>query len=187
MSIMGVNIDYFDIPVCTSFEATVLNDQLCYEVDLNRFSNHKDMKSNLESGFIFLMDYNEDRQVAIYNESSKLEEKSFANRVVKSDHENHASIILNTIGAAISYLIYKNLVISLMFNAEPVKLIGEGEYNLNVLNEIKVTDSYLGLDSDIIRCQNKEYLHNCTTRQYINTLLDQCGCLPFNIRRSDEV
>ena len=107
MSIMGVNIDYFDIPVCTSFEATVLNDQLCYEVDLNRFSNHEDMKSNLESGFIFLMDYNEDRQVAIYNGSSKLEEKSFANRVVKSDHENHASIILNTIGAAISYLILK--------------------------------------------------------------------------------
>ena len=104
---MGVNIDYFDIPVCTSFEATVLNDQLCYEVDLNRFSNNKDMKSNLESGFIFLMDYNEDRQVAIYNRSSKLEEKSFANRVVKSDHENHASIILNTIGAAISYLILK--------------------------------------------------------------------------------
>ena len=74
-----------------------------------------------------------------------------------------------------------------MFTAEPVILIGEGEYNLNVLNEIKVTDSYLGLDSDIIRCQNKEYLHNCTTRQYINTLLGQCGCLPFNIRRSDEV
>ena len=51
------------------------------------------------------MDYNEDRQVAIYNGSSKLEEKSFANRVVKSDHENHASIILNTIGAAIFYLL----------------------------------------------------------------------------------
>ena len=108
MSIMGFNIDQFDIPVCTSFEATVLNDQLCYEVDLNRFSNHNDIKSNLESGFIFLMDYNEDRQVAIYNGSSKLEEKSFANRVVKSDHENHASIILNTIGAAIFYLLKFN-------------------------------------------------------------------------------
>ena len=109
MSIMGVNIDQFDIPVCTSFKATILNDQLCYEVDLNRFSNHKDMKSNLESGFIFLMDYNEDRQVAIYNESSKLEEKSFANRVVKSDHENHASIILNTIGAA-AYILVINFL-----------------------------------------------------------------------------
>ena len=35
MSIRGVNIDQFDIPVCTSFKATILNDQLCYEVDLN--------------------------------------------------------------------------------------------------------------------------------------------------------
>ena len=66
-------------------------------------------------------------------------------------------------------------------------LIGEGEYNLNVLNEIAVTDSYLGLDSNIRKCQNVESLHNCTTRQYINTLKLQCGCLPFNIRQSEEV
>ena len=104
MSSMGVNIDYFDIPICTSFEATVLNDQLCYEVDLNKFSNKDNIKNELESGFIFHMDYNEDRQVIGDDdvENTKFKEKSFANRVVKSDHENHASLILNTIGAGIS-------------------------------------------------------------------------------------
>ena len=35
---MGVKIDQFDVPVCNSFEATVLNDQLCYEVDPNKGS-----------------------------------------------------------------------------------------------------------------------------------------------------
>ena len=39
MSAMGVKIEEFDIPVCNSFQAKVLNDQLCYKVDLNRITN----------------------------------------------------------------------------------------------------------------------------------------------------
>ena len=64
-------------------------------------------------------------------------------------------------------------------------MIGEGEYNLNNLKEIEVTDSYLGLDQDVRGCQNDEPLHNCTTRQYLDTLLKECGCTPFTIRLSD--
>ena len=41
MSSVGVKITKFDVPVCNSFEAKLLNNQLCYEVDLNRFSNEK--------------------------------------------------------------------------------------------------------------------------------------------------
>ena len=54
---------------------------------------------------------------------------------------------------------------------EPVKLIGEGEYNINVLKEIKVTDSFLGQDQDTRKCQNDEPYLNCTTRQYHETFL----------------
>ena len=75
---------------------------------------------------------------------------------------------------------YTNLV-------EAVALIGEGEYNLNVLKEVKATESYLGLDLSIRGCQNEEPHDNCTTRQYRNTILGQCGCLPFNMRLSNEV
>ena len=32
---MGVKIDKYQQPVCNSFEARILNDQLCYEVDPN--------------------------------------------------------------------------------------------------------------------------------------------------------
>ena len=63
MSSMGVRIEEFDVPVCNSFKAKVLNDQLCYEVDLNRFSNKDNIENELKSGFVFIMDYNEDRQV----------------------------------------------------------------------------------------------------------------------------
>ena len=65
--------------------------------------------------------------------------------------------------------------------AETVKLIGQGEYNLNALKEISVTDDFLGLDEGDRKCQNEEPLMNCTTRQYHDTLLGECGCLPINI------
>ena len=66
---------------------------------------------------------------------------------------------------------------------EHVELIGEGEYNFNVLTEVEVTESYLGLDEESRGCQNTEPLHNCTTRQYKDTILQQCGCLPLSIIR----
>ena len=74
-----------------------------------------------------------------------------------------------------------------MYCTEPTKMTGEGEYNLNVLKEIKVTDSYLGLDQDRRECQNKEPFYNCTTRLFIDSLLRQCGCLPLNLRLSNKV
>ena len=71
--------------------------------------------------------------------------------------------------------------------SDPVELVGEGEYNLNVLKDIKVSDSYLGLDENIRGCQNKEPLYNCTSRFYRNAFLEYCGCLPPNIISSEKV
>ena len=70
---------------------------------------------------------------------------------------------------------------------EPLMLIGEGEYNLNALKEIKVTDSYLELDQGTRECQMEEPFYNCTTRKRIDTVLEQCRCLPFQMRRSLKV
>ena len=68
-----------------------------------------------------------------------------------------------------------------------MEFVGEGEYNLNDLKEITVTDSYLGLDENVRGCQNDEPLLNCTTRRHRDALLRDCGCLPFNIGLSDKV
>ena len=66
-------------------------------------------------------------------------------------------------------------------------MIGEGEYNLNVLKEIAATDSYLGMHENVRGCQNRESQHNCTTRHYLDALQAKCGCFPINIQVSDEV
>ena len=59
---------------------------------------------------------------------------------------------------------------------------GEGEYNLDVMKEIKVTESYLGLDKNVRECQDVEPFFNCTTRYYLDALLNQCGCLPLHLK-----
>ena len=82
---------------------------------------------------------------------------------------------------------YQNEVFISFHVSEPSILKGEGIYNLNVLQEIEVTDEYLGLDQKVRGCQNKESHDNCTTSHYIDTILEQCGCLPFNIRLSEKV
>ena len=47
---------------------------------------------------------------------------------------------------------------------EPVLLQGEGEYNLNVIKDVKVTESFLTLSEEDRGCQNSENIDDCTTR-----------------------
>ena len=37
MSVVGTKLDKFEVPVCNSFKAKILNDQLCYEIDVNEY------------------------------------------------------------------------------------------------------------------------------------------------------
>ena len=100
MSAMGVKIDQFDVPVCNAFQAKIMNDQLCYEVDLNRFSNKDNIDRELKLGFNFIMDYNEDRQVTFnkYMTTNKVDQKQDIPLFEESKNTDHASIYLNTIG-----------------------------------------------------------------------------------------
>ena len=95
MSTMGVKIDQFDIPVCSGFQAVLLNDQVCYEANLMSISNN-DIAKSLESGFAFIMDYNEDRQVIFQKNTKKVE--GLVNWIAKSDQDQSAFIYLDTIG-----------------------------------------------------------------------------------------
>ena len=60
------------------------------------------------------------------------------------------------------------------------------EYNLDALTKIEATESFMGLDKSVREC-GIEPFYNCTTRKYLDALLDQCGCLPLSIRLSDKV
>ena len=106
MSAMGMKIDQFSIPVCNSFQAKILNDQLCFEVDLNKFSNKDNIENELGIGFYFLVDYNEDRNVSfpinISNLTLTSDSKTHLLSVqIQSSQKNNASVHLSTRGTKI--------------------------------------------------------------------------------------
>ena len=65
-------------------------------------------------------------------------------------------------------------------------LTGEGTYALTAVKEIDVTEEFLGLDTETINCQNKELFEDCTTRQYLEKLQQECLCVPYRLRNFTE-
>ena len=100
MSSVGIFIDSLNFFLCNSFQTKVLNDQLCYGVDLNMISNRDNIENELKTGFVFIMDYNEDRQVTFDDQDTLLLEPDtgLASRIIQEDENKHAVIYLDTIG-----------------------------------------------------------------------------------------
>ena len=61
MSVMGVQIDQFDVPFCNSFRPKIIWDQLCYTVDPNKYIDKIDSVGELS--FSLFINYNEERQM----------------------------------------------------------------------------------------------------------------------------
>ena len=71
ISSLGLKIEQFGVPVCNSFRSKVLNDQLCYEIDVNDRIDKRVVQKNLKIGLMFIIDQNEDRQVFIKKDQIK--------------------------------------------------------------------------------------------------------------------
>ena len=99
MSAMGVRIDAFDNPVCSSFKAKILNNAVCYEVDLENYKIPDKLEKQLKLGLVFFMDYNEDKQL-IMDESVEGDEGDVSRGEIidGSNEDENAFIYLNTIG-----------------------------------------------------------------------------------------
>ena len=91
MNIMGKKVNGFDNPVCDSFEAKIRNDQLCYEVDLEKFKDQKRIKEQLKSGLVLILDYNLERQSETYNPQKVIKLES------EDNDEKDVHIYLDTI------------------------------------------------------------------------------------------
>ena len=63
MSLLGRKADGFQDPVCSAFTRKIVNNQLCYEIDLNRFRDQVDWKESLQSGLSLVIDTNEEYDV----------------------------------------------------------------------------------------------------------------------------
>ena len=60
-------------------------------------------------------------------------------------------------------------------------MYGGGNYKLSAVKEIKGTDIFLNMNDEKKGCQNKETLEECTSKQGLKKILDQCGCIPYKL------
>ena len=117
-SSMGVVIEKFPVPVCSGFQARILYDQLCYEVDLERYkSNYSNVETDLKSGLVLILDNNEDREITLDEnvksndgEAIQYRHNWISGMDDSTEEDGDISIHLDTIGKNTSTLYYKNII-----------------------------------------------------------------------------
>ena len=85
----------FSIPICNIFKETIQDGQLCYQADLNRIKDQVDKKMMVTKGFVFLLDYNENRDVK-ENYDEDMKDRSLP--LDKKEGHEDALIYIETVG-----------------------------------------------------------------------------------------
>ena len=99
----------FDVPVCNSFKAKILNDQLCYEIDVNQYIvDKKDVEMVNKIGLTLILDYNEERQIS--NSTFNSGSENIISWTEMPNIENSASFYIDTNGK--HYFLLVNLILN---------------------------------------------------------------------------
>ena len=108
MEAVGEHITNFSFPVCNIFRPTVLHGQLCYSFDPNNVESHV---SSDQPYIMFLLDYNEDRQLKTLVgkiTDKQIEPKKLSDMEHGGDTDKQAMIYIHTLGnhcfLSLSYL-----------------------------------------------------------------------------------
>ena len=97
MTGVSEKVPEFDLPVCRSFTKTVIDGQLCYELEVDKFfAGHKKYQQ-LVKGLTFVLDYNEDRNLVRFREAEKTREVNIVDNIVNFEESNEALIYIKSI------------------------------------------------------------------------------------------
>ena len=75
------------------------------------------------------------------------------------------------------------MICHLFVDPVPLKLFGEGNYAITDIQEVNVSEEFLGLDTETRGCTRNSELEGCETRTYLEKSKQECGCILNNIRR----
>ena len=98
MNTVGIKSEQFDAPVCNSFKSLILNHQLCYQIDLEKFRDTTHIEKQLKDGLFLILDFNEERQMPKNMKDKATEdEDEDEGFYLLSDDQNSVQIHLETI------------------------------------------------------------------------------------------
>ena len=122
----------FSVPVCNIFREFMVDGQLCYQADVERFRDEVEKRKIVSEGLVLLLDYNEDRMVEVSGGNQNKQESSSL-LAKKKGHED-VVIYVETVGENYK-LKSKGITLALTkcFLREGVKnILREGSLNLVV-------------------------------------------------------
>ena len=146
-------LDGIDFPLCSSFLPTILEGQLCYNLDLKKVSGHG--KAN---ELMLLLDYNEDRSVQVTTNTSSAVKSP--NRMLNFGialgnlQGVSAKVQINTLSPHVSY--------------------GGGVYMMSVVKRMTAKEDFLKMPLKDRKCEVELY-EDCRTKM----LIENCDCVPW--------
>ena len=140
-------------PFCSSFQPTILEGQLCYELQVNTTSGE-----GKRNQLTLLLDYSEDRSIYASLDQTEDDDSTEINTLdldgAESLQTKEAKIHINTLSS--------------------FKGFGGGTYKMTAAKKISVTDHFLSMPLDDRKCEIESY-EVCRTRK----LIEKCKCVPF--------
>ena len=146
-----------DLPfiACDKFQATVLEGQLCYSVDLRHIASNK-TKQGLRNGLMLALDTG--GYPDIFTKETKEE------GMIDTYEENTSS-----------FRIYINTL-------EVFSDSRAGSYAMSGLQKMALTNNFVDLPEETKKCQIETYEH-CIARRYFEAVKELCGCVPWALSR----
>ena len=182
----GRNSSYFDIPVCNIFTEKIVNHQLCYQVDINRFQHNQPehiRRRNLRDGLLLIIDVNEEYQTEdlrnLTLDLTRDEKVNLKTNYVDVEEEHHFRIYIETISKIFPSRTLSSLTIP---DSIPLRITGPGHYGLTNIKQVRVTEELLGMDMEDRKCQNSSLPLDCLTKQRLDLASSRCQCVPIGLQ-----
>ena len=164
MAALGRRQENFTYPVCTAFEPTILDGQLCYKIDVNKVM--EDVKNGVghEAGLMFVIDLNEERALALETKKTfvdiqECEEKTHLPSRPKE--VDNIKVHIDTL--------------------EPFSVFDSGIFIMTSVKEMKGTTNFLEMADDVRKCGLEDYVQDCKNRNDLVNKLLSCNCTPSEL------
>ena len=150
------------MPICTQFQPTQLNGQLCYSLNSSSMAGLVS-RSGIDNSLIFFLDLS---GIGLQADQTR----KWQYRPGKKYHYN--TLIM---GGGSNELENPKIYLNTLTRFTEYKT---GIFKLSSLKKISGTPGFMDLPDDIRKCESDTY-ENCRAKKYHKKVLQKCGCMPW--------
>ena len=168
MNITGKTITDLDIPVCNGFQEDTIDGRLCYTIHVNKLASSERIKMLSGKGKGLVLAIDKGFSIEAYNHRMPDEDESLQHLLETEDlvKEDSVSVYIAT---------------PHRFTARK-----QGRYMMTDLKKMSGTRSFFNLADKTKGCQI-DTEGECKKKKYRMELYNKCGCLPWTMKRGNEV